>query len=184
MVVLEDQIYLYDISNMRLLFTIETSPNPHGKLFIPESQKPLTYPYQPSAHYHPLPTTAISPIPSLKKPFQQPLHPLLTLLRLGLIFPLQTATSYCSTQSSSKPSMLLRLIDRLSHSSHSTQAVLSLPPLLTRVPLSAYLPSLLLKSFINFVAAPCLRVYIACPSTLPPHSFASLPPQKPCTSLN
>ena len=30
-VVLEDQIYVYDISNMKLLHTIETSPNPHGK---------------------------------------------------------------------------------------------------------------------------------------------------------
>jgi autophagy-related protein 18 len=29
-VVLEDQIYVYDISNMKLLHTIETSPNPHG----------------------------------------------------------------------------------------------------------------------------------------------------------
>jgi autophagy-related protein 18 len=29
-VVLEDSIYLYDISNMKLLHTIETSPNPHG----------------------------------------------------------------------------------------------------------------------------------------------------------
>lgn len=29
-VILEDQIYLYDISNMKLLFTIETSPNPHA----------------------------------------------------------------------------------------------------------------------------------------------------------
>lgn len=29
-VVLEDQIYLYDISNMKLLYTIETSPNPQG----------------------------------------------------------------------------------------------------------------------------------------------------------
>ncbi|KAL8963063.1 MAG: hypothetical protein Q9193_000637, partial [Seirophora villosa] len=28
-VVLEDQIYLYDISNMKLLHTIETSPNPN-----------------------------------------------------------------------------------------------------------------------------------------------------------
>ena len=31
-VVLEDQIYLYDISNMKLLYTIETSPNPNGIL--------------------------------------------------------------------------------------------------------------------------------------------------------
>lgn len=30
-VVLEDQIYIYDISNMRLLHTIETSPNPQRK---------------------------------------------------------------------------------------------------------------------------------------------------------
>ena len=29
-VILEDQIYLYDISNMKLLYTIETSPNPNG----------------------------------------------------------------------------------------------------------------------------------------------------------
>lgn len=29
-VVLECQIYLYDISNMKLLQVIETSPNPHG----------------------------------------------------------------------------------------------------------------------------------------------------------
>jgi autophagy-related protein 18 len=29
-VVLEDQIYIYDISNMKLLHTIETSPNPQG----------------------------------------------------------------------------------------------------------------------------------------------------------
>lgn len=30
-VVLEDQIYLYDISNMKLVHTVDTSPNPHGK---------------------------------------------------------------------------------------------------------------------------------------------------------
>jgi autophagy-related protein 18 len=29
-VVLEEQIYVYDISNMKLLHTIETSPNPNG----------------------------------------------------------------------------------------------------------------------------------------------------------
>ena len=34
-VVLEDQIYLYDISNMKMLYTIETSPNPHGKPLRP-----------------------------------------------------------------------------------------------------------------------------------------------------
>lgn len=30
-IVLEDQIYLYDIQTMKLLYTIETSPNPNGK---------------------------------------------------------------------------------------------------------------------------------------------------------
>ncbi len=29
-VVLEDAMYIYDISNMNMLNTIETSPNPHG----------------------------------------------------------------------------------------------------------------------------------------------------------
>jgi autophagy-related protein 18 len=33
-VVLEESIYLYDISNMKLLQTIETSPNPHGEQHI------------------------------------------------------------------------------------------------------------------------------------------------------
>jgi autophagy-related protein 18 len=31
-VVLEHQIYLYDIQTMKLLYTIETSPNSAGKL--------------------------------------------------------------------------------------------------------------------------------------------------------
>lgn len=31
-IVLEDQIYLYDIKNMKLLHTIETSPNPNGNV--------------------------------------------------------------------------------------------------------------------------------------------------------
>lgn len=29
-VILEEEIYIYDISNMKLLHTIETSPNPQG----------------------------------------------------------------------------------------------------------------------------------------------------------
>ena len=33
-VVLEDQIYLYDIQTMKLLYTIETSPNPMGEWFF------------------------------------------------------------------------------------------------------------------------------------------------------
>lgn len=34
-VVLEEQIYVYDISNMKLLHTIETSPNPQGTQSYP-----------------------------------------------------------------------------------------------------------------------------------------------------
>jgi autophagy-related protein 18 len=32
-VVLESTIFVYDISNMKLLHTIETSPNPNGRVF-------------------------------------------------------------------------------------------------------------------------------------------------------
>lgn len=41
-VVLENEIYIYDISTMKLLHTIETGPNPNGKLepgFRPEPPK-------------------------------------------------------------------------------------------------------------------------------------------------
>lgn len=37
-IVLETEIYIYDISNMRLLHVIETAPNPEGNylvLFVP-----------------------------------------------------------------------------------------------------------------------------------------------------
>lgn len=45
-VVLEDQIYLYDISNMKMLYTIDTSPNPHGIVALsPSSERNhLVYP--------------------------------------------------------------------------------------------------------------------------------------------
>ena len=33
-IVLENEIYIYDISNMRLLHVIETAPNPEGQLTI------------------------------------------------------------------------------------------------------------------------------------------------------
>ena len=36
-VVLEDLIYLYDMSNIKLLHTIETSPNPNGPRSTPSS---------------------------------------------------------------------------------------------------------------------------------------------------
>lgn len=41
-IVLEDQIYLYDIQTMKLLYAIETSPNPNGKLFnCPDPDVPV-----------------------------------------------------------------------------------------------------------------------------------------------
>ncbi|KAL8941592.1 MAG: hypothetical protein Q9216_002143 [Gyalolechia sp. 2 TL-2023] len=45
-VVLEDQIYLYDISNMKLLHTIETSPNPNAIVSLSPSSEScyLAYP--------------------------------------------------------------------------------------------------------------------------------------------
>ncbi|KAF9956068.1 autophagy protein [Mortierella alpina] len=55
-VVLEDQIYVYDISNMKLLHTIETSPNPHAICALSPSSEScyLAYP---------------SPTPSPTSPF-------------------------------------------------------------------------------------------------------------------
>ncbi|EAA65305.1 hypothetical protein AN0127.2 [Aspergillus nidulans FGSC A4] len=41
-IVLEDQIYLYDIQTMKLLYTIETSPNPNGKVSVQLNEPSLT----------------------------------------------------------------------------------------------------------------------------------------------
>ncbi|KAI9873546.1 MAG: autophagy protein [Pleopsidium flavum] len=70
-VVLEDQIYLYDISNMKLLYTIETSPNPnaicalspssdHCYLAYPLPQKAAPSSFAPPSHAPPG-ATHISP---------------------------------------------------------------------------------------------------------------------------
>ncbi|KZF19405.1 vacuolar targeting protein Atg18 [Xylona heveae TC161] len=70
-VVLEDQIYLYDISNMRLLYTIETSPNPnaicalspssdHCYLAYPLPQKVAPSSFTPPSHAPPS-NTHVSP---------------------------------------------------------------------------------------------------------------------------
>ncbi|PWN96215.1 autophagy-related protein 18 [Tilletiopsis washingtonensis] len=55
-VVLEEEIYIYDISNMKLLHTIETSPNPQAICALSPSSEPcyLAYP---------------SPVPSPTSPF-------------------------------------------------------------------------------------------------------------------
>ncbi|MCO5612954.1 hypothetical protein L7F22_067227 [Adiantum nelumboides] len=57
-VILEEEIYIYDISNMKLLHTIETSPNPHAICALSPSSDPcyLAYP---------------SPVPSPNSPFSQ-----------------------------------------------------------------------------------------------------------------
>ncbi|MCJ1256902.1 WD repeat domain phosphoinositide-interacting protein 2 [Lignoscripta atroalba] len=63
-VILEDQIYLYDISNMKLLYTIETSPNPNAicalspssencYLAYPLPQKALPSTFAPPSHTPP-----------------------------------------------------------------------------------------------------------------------------------
>ncbi|KAI9705502.1 MAG: autophagy protein [Candelina mexicana] len=63
-VVLEDQIYLYDISNMELLYTIDTSPNPnaicalsptseHCYLAYPLPQKAASSAFTPPSHAPP-----------------------------------------------------------------------------------------------------------------------------------
>jgi autophagy-related protein 18 len=63
-VVLDNQIYLYDISNMKLLHTIDTSPNPHGLcalspssennfMVFPLPQKENTQSYSQPAHRPP-----------------------------------------------------------------------------------------------------------------------------------
>lgn len=70
-VVLEDQIYLYDISNMKLLYTIETSPNPNAicalspssdncYLAYPLPQKAAPSSFAPPSHAPPG-TTHIAP---------------------------------------------------------------------------------------------------------------------------
>ena len=44
MVVLEEHIHVYDISNMKILHTIDTSPNPNGLSL--KSSHPLIDPFQ------------------------------------------------------------------------------------------------------------------------------------------
>ncbi|EPS43310.1 hypothetical protein H072_2707 [Dactylellina haptotyla CBS 200.50] len=70
-VVLEDQIYVYDISNMKLLTTIETSPNPNAICALsPSSEKCyLVYP---------------RPVPASPSPFAPPSNPNSTAASTGI----------------------------------------------------------------------------------------------------
>jgi hypothetical protein len=104
-IVLEDQIYLYDIQTMKLLYTIETSPNPMGKprVILMGFVLALTCCIQLYALCLRPPITATLHIPFLKK-----LQPLLLPRPLMLHLAVHTscrqqAKSYCSTLSSSKP---------------------------------------------------------------------------------
>ena len=83
-VILEDQIYLYDISNMKLVHTIDTSPNPHGIAALASSTSPsyLAYP-------RPQPTTPSSAQPSHVPP-TSPTQPTTTPPGHVLIFDTQT----------------------------------------------------------------------------------------------
>ncbi|KAK9465964.1 WD40-repeat-containing domain protein [Lipomyces arxii] len=56
-VVLEEQIYVYDISNMRLLHTIDTSPNPNAICALSPSSENCYIAYPSPSH----PTTPMSP---------------------------------------------------------------------------------------------------------------------------
>ncbi|PWN19794.1 WD40 repeat-like protein [Microstroma glucosiphilum] len=62
-VVLEDEIYIYDISNMKLLHTIETSPNPQAICALSPSSDPcyLAYPSPTPSPSSPLANGAQSP---------------------------------------------------------------------------------------------------------------------------
>jgi hypothetical protein len=103
-IVLEDQIYLYDIQTMKLLYTIETSPNPMGKpgtILMSFVLVALTCIQLYALCLRP-PITVTLHIPFLKKP-----QPLLLLHRLMPHLAVHTlcrqqAKSYCSTLSSSK----------------------------------------------------------------------------------
>jgi hypothetical protein len=104
-IVLEDQIYLYDIQTMKLLYTIETSPNPMGKpgvILMSFVWAALTYCIQLYALCLRPPITATLHIPFLKKPQPLPLlHRLMPHLAVHTLCR-QQAKSYCSTLSSSK----------------------------------------------------------------------------------
>jgi len=75
-IVLETEIYIYDISNMRLLHVIETTPNPEGQFmfFLVFSVGPTFPPslLQQYAHYRLPPIIPILPTPPLSLP--QPHH--------------------------------------------------------------------------------------------------------------
>ena len=61
-IVLETEIYIYDISNMRLLHVIETTPNPDGTSFAlltPKSTDVSKQQYVPSHLRLPIPTSRI-----------------------------------------------------------------------------------------------------------------------------
>ncbi|TYJ57794.1 hypothetical protein B9479_001404 [Cryptococcus floricola] len=65
-VVLENEIYIYDISTMKLLHTIETGPNPNAVCALSSSSERsyLAYPSPaPSASSTPLSSTAVPPAP-------------------------------------------------------------------------------------------------------------------------
>lgn len=132
-VVLENEIYIYDISTMKLLHTIETGPNPNGKLepgFSPRTPPKTNNPSQLYALCRPLlsaPTSRTHPLCHR--------HPqLLFRLQLSLRhhqLPLP-ATFFSLTPSLSPPSMSFKHTRLPSPLSLSTLQALCLRLLLTR----------------------------------------------------
>lgn len=135
-VVLENEIYIYDISTMKLLHTIETGPNPNGRP-RPTSCFAATNPLgQLYVLCHPPLSGPISPTHPLRH--QPPQH----LFRLPLSLrhhqlP-QPVTFFSLTPSRSPLSMSFKRTRRPSLPSLSTLQALCLPPLLTRALLFAY----------------------------------------------
>jgi hypothetical protein len=95
-IVLEVEIYIYDISNMRLLHIIETTPNPEGECITRQlhgkSRTELRQQHVPSHHLLTTPTLHIRPLSLLLllNPLLRPLrhrHPPLVNLAMSSCFP-------------------------------------------------------------------------------------------------
>ncbi|KAF3203077.1 autophagy protein [Orbilia oligospora] len=90
-VVLEDQIYVYDISNMKLLTTIETSPNPNAICALsPSSEKcylvyPRPVPTSPSPFAPPSSTTSTTAVAGVSGSGDVIVYDASTLKTIGMI---------------------------------------------------------------------------------------------------
>ena len=179
-VILEDLIYLYEISNMKLLHTIETSPNPQGIQLPPLHSFAgisTNFPQQ-SVPSLPPPRTTTSHTLSRRKHFPPPSP--LPHMRLQAVttYPQQQATCSCSTLPNSKQSTSLWRTALPSPASASTILVPCLLQPLIKAPSCA--SSLFPKptNSTNSAVVVCPLTSTACPSTPPPPCYASLRQQR------